>query len=127
MASNIGNHERARSVLVLTSVGPIVKVLVILIARNKHVIHHSVIENKVSLSIKAIGTHVSVDGPVLSLIVLKRMARPTHGRLTLEVNLVSNGLKPLVDLSDEVSNGEVLYVLHGIDTCTVEVVLFHPP
>ena len=113
--------------MVLTSVGPIIQMLVILIARHKHVVNHSMVEDKVGLSIEAIRPHVGVDGPVLCLVGLKGMAGPTHGRFALEVNIVSNGLKPLVDLSDKVAHGKVLYVLHGIDTCTIEVVLFHPP
>ncbi len=102
MTANIGNHQGAGRVLVLTSVGPVIQVLIVFIAGDKHVVHDGMVEHEISLTVQAVRSHVGVDGSVLGLVVLKGMARPTHGRFPLEVDIVAHGLKPFVDLSDHV-------------------------
>ena len=102
VTAHVGNHQRTGRVLVLTSVGPVVQVLVVFVAGDKHVVHHGVVENEIGLTVQAVRSHVGVDGPVLCLVVFEGMPRPTHGRFPLEVDVVSHGLKPFVDLRDQI-------------------------
>ena len=102
MTANIGNHQGAGRVLVLASIGPVVQVLVVFVAGDKHVVHDGMVEHEISLAVQAVRSHVSVDGSVLGLIGLKGMTRPSHGRFPLEVNIVAHGLKPFVDLCDQI-------------------------
>ena len=102
VAPNVRDHQRARSVLVLASVGPKVEVLVILVSRNEDVVDHGMVQDKVGLPVQPVRAHVSVDGIVLSLIGLQRMAGPSHGGFAFQVDVVAHRLKALVDLSHQV-------------------------
>ena len=55
------------------------------------------------------------------------MARPTHGGLAFEIDVGTDRLKTLVDLSDKVGHGQIFNVLHGVNAGTVKVEGFHPP
>ena len=127
MTAHVGNHQRTWCILVLAAIGPEIEMLVVLVAGDKDVVHHGVIEHEISLTVQPVRTHVSVDGPVLGLVVFKRMTRPTHGRFTLEVDVVAHGLKPFIDLSHQVGHRQILNVLDSVNAGTVEVERLHPP
>ena len=127
VAANVGHHERAGEVLVLTSICPEVKVVVVLVARHKHVVNHGVVQDKIGLTVQSVRTHVGVDGAVLVLIGFEGMPGPTHRGFALEVDVVADRFEPLVDLCDEVGNGQIFDVLDGVNASTVEIKRFHPP
>ena len=102
MTAHVGNHQGAGRVLVLASIGPEIQVLVVFIPGDKHVVHDGMVEHEIGLTVQAIRSHVGVDGPVLGLVVFKGMPRPTHGGFSLEVDIITHGLKPFVDLSNQI-------------------------
>ena len=102
MAAHVGDHQGAGRVLVLASIGPEIQVLVVFIPGDKHIVHDGMVEYEIGLTVQAIRPHVGVDGPVLGLVVFKGMPRPTHGGFSLEVDIVTHGLKPFVDLSNQI-------------------------
>ena len=69
MTTNIRNHNGSLKVLILTSIGPVIKMHVVLITRDKDIVHNCVIQDEVSLTVQSIWAHVGVDGSVLFLIV----------------------------------------------------------
>ena len=127
VTAHVGHHQGARSVLVLAPIRPIIQMLVILISGNEDVVHHCMVEDEVRLTVETFRSHVGVDGPVLCLVVLQRMAGPTHRRLAFEVNIGTDGFEPFIDLGDQVRYRQVLNVLDRIDPCSVEVERLHPP
>ncbi len=93
----------------------------------EHVVHDCVIENEVSLSVKAVPPHVAVDHVIIALISGQIVTGPAHRRLALQIVIDASGLEALLHLCGEVVDGEVVNVLDGVDTRAIEVEPLQPP
>ena len=100
--------------------------LVVLVAGDKHVVNHGVIQNKIGLSVQTVGPHVGVDGPVLGLVVLQSVTRPPHRRFSFEVDVGAHRLKPVIDLGDKIGNREVFDVLNCINPHAIQTIGLNP-
>ncbi|CAI8291856.1 MAG: Uncharacterised protein [Marine Group II euryarchaeote MED-G33] len=127
VATHKGHHGGIGNILILTSGRPVIQVLVIHTLCCENIVHHSMIEYKVSLPIQPIRTNVTVDGPVFIGIVFHRMTCPTHRCFTFQEIISPSGFKSLIDTNCQIGDGQIIDMLHSIQSTTIKIKGFHPP